>query len=67
MIKLKYVLPGMILLGGLILPATVSFGKPEYSRTTGAKCSVCHTKGKELNKVGECYKAKKDLKACQAN
>jgi hypothetical protein len=26
---------------------------------------VCHTKGKELNKVGECYKSTKSLKECQ--
>jgi hypothetical protein len=66
MAKLKYVLPGIILVGGLIVPATVSFGTPQYSKTTGAKCSVCHTTGKQLNKVGECYKEKKDLKACEA-
>jgi hypothetical protein len=56
----------MILVAGLVVPATLSFGKPEYSKTTGAKCAVCHSKGKELNQVGECYKEKKDLKACQA-
>ncbi len=67
MTRLKLVLPALILVGGLLVPATVSFGKVEYKKTTGANCNVCHTKGKELNKVGECYKVKKDLKACQAN
>jgi hypothetical protein len=67
MSKLKLVLPALVLVGGLVVPATVSFGKPEYSKTTGAKCTVCHSKGKELNAVGECYKTKKDLKACQAS
>jgi hypothetical protein len=66
MSKLKLVLPALVLAVGLIVP-TLSFAKPEYSKTTGAKCSVCHSKGKDLNQVGECYKTKKDLKACQAN
>lgn len=66
MSKLKLVLPALVLVGGLVVPATVSFAKLEYSKTTGAKCAVCHTTGKNLNKVGECYKTKKDLPACQA-
>jgi hypothetical protein len=67
MSKLKVVLPVLVFVGGLIIPATLSFAKPEYTKTTGAKCTVCHSKGKELNAVGECYKTKKDLKVCQAN
>jgi len=65
MSKLKLLIPVLVLVGGLVVPVTLSFGKPEYSKSTGAKCSVCHSKGKELNQVGECYKQKKDLKACQ--
>lgn len=67
MSKLRLVLPALVIAGGLVVPATVSYAKPEYSKTTGAKCAVCHTKGKELNAVGQCYKTKKDLKVCQAN
>jgi hypothetical protein len=67
MSKLKLAFPAIVVMAGLIVPATVSFGKPEYTKTTGAKCAVCHSKGKELNPVGQCYKEKKDLKACQAN
>jgi hypothetical protein len=67
MSKLELLLPALVLVGGLVVPVTVSFGKPEYSKTTGAKCTVCHSKGKDLNQVGECYKQKKDLKACQTN
>ncbi len=66
MTRLRLILPAVILAGGLIVPTTVSFGKAEYTKKEGVKCNVCHTKGKELNKVGECYKTKKDLKACQA-
>ena len=64
--KLKMVLPAAILLAGLVVPATMSFGTPAYAKATGAKCAVCHSKGKELNAVGQCYKEKKDLKVCQA-
>jgi hypothetical protein len=67
MSKLKLVLPAAILVGGLVLPTTVSFGKPEYTKKTGAACSVCHSRGKELNQVGQCYKEKKDLPACQTS
>jgi hypothetical protein len=67
MSKLKLVLPVLVFVGGLVIPTTLSFAKPEYTKATGAKCAVCHSKGKELNKVGECYKTKKDLKVCQAN
>jgi len=67
MSKLKFVLPALVFVGGLIIPATVSFATPAIGKTTGAKCTVCHSKGKELNAVGECYKTKKDLKVCQAN
>lgn len=66
MSKLKFVLPVLVFVGGLVIPATLSFAKPEYTKATGAKCTVCHSKGKELNAVGECYKTKKDLKACEA-
>jgi hypothetical protein len=66
MSKLKWVLPALVLAGGLVVPVTVSFATPAYAKATGAKCAVCHTTGKNLNAVGECYKTKKDLKACQA-
>jgi hypothetical protein len=44
---------------------SVSYGKPEFTKTEKVKCVACHTKGKELNKVGECYKTSKNLKECQ--
>jgi hypothetical protein len=65
----KFVLPAAVLMVGLVAPSTVSFGKPEEAKKTGAKCVVCHTKmgSKELNKTGQCYKEKKTLDGCQAN
>jgi hypothetical protein len=63
--KFRFALPAVILCAGLTV-SSVSFAKPEYTKKeNGAKCAVCHTKGKELNKVGECYKTNKSLKACQ--
>lgn len=67
MIRLKLILPAMILVGGLVVPSTVSFGKAEYTKKEKKACSYCHTKGKELNKVGECYKEKDhSLEGCEA-
>jgi hypothetical protein len=67
--RLKLFLPALILAGGFVVPVTVSFGKVEYTKpggiAAGVKCTVCHSKGKELNEVGKCFKEKKDLKACQ--
>ena len=63
--KLKFILPATILVGGFLV-SSVSYGKPEYTKKEkGAKCAVCHTKGKELNKVGDCYKTNKSLKDCE--
>jgi hypothetical protein len=62
----KFGLPAAVAAGILAL-SSLSFGTPKISKETGVKpCTVCHvTMGKkELNTKGECYKAKKDLKAC---
>lgn len=68
MTKLKLVVPAIVLIGGLTVPALVSFAKPEYTKKEQKGCIVCHTKAgsKELNKVGECYKEKKTLEGCEA-
>ena len=63
--KFNCVLTALTVAAGLAVFTSVSYGKPEYTKTEKAKCVVCHTKGKELNKVGECYKASKNLKECQ--
>jgi len=65
--RLKFILPALIVAGGLLVPATVSFGKQEYTKKEKKACTYCHTKGKDLNKVGECYKAKNhSLVGCEA-
>jgi hypothetical protein len=65
--KLKFLLPALILVGGLV-SSTVSFGKPEYTKKEKKACTYCHTKAgsKDLNKVGECYAKKHSLEGCEA-
>jgi hypothetical protein len=70
MSRLKFILPAVVLMGGLIVPATVSFGKPEFTRKEKKACSFCHSTKtpsvKDLNKVGECYKKAQSLQGCEA-
>lgn len=64
--KFNYILTAFALAAGLTVATSVSYAKPEFTKKeNGAKCTVCHTKGKELNKVGQCYKTTKSLKDCQ--
>lgn len=66
--KFKLVVPAFVLMAGMMVPATLSFAKKEYTTKEKTGCVTCHVKAgaKELNKVGDCYKDSKDLKACQA-
>jgi hypothetical protein len=70
MSKLKYILPAVVLVGGLMMSATVSFGKPEFTKKEKKACSFCHStktpSAKDLNKVGECYKKTQTLVGCEA-
>ncbi|MBI4908661.1 MAG: hypothetical protein HY820_33890 [Acidobacteria bacterium] len=64
--RLPLVASVVAVVAGLILSATLSFGKPEYTKKEKKGCVSCHVtaKSKELNDVGKCYGEKKDLKAC---
>lgn len=64
----KFILPSLIMIGGLALFSTASFGKAAYTKQTGKPCTYCHTKAgsKDLNKVGECYAKKHTLEGCEA-
>lgn len=64
--RLRFILPAVILIGGLTIPATLSYGTAEYTKKEKKGCTFCHTKASspELNKVGECYKQKKTLAGC---
>lgn len=70
MSKLKFILPAVVLMGGLMVPATVSFGKPEFTKKEKKACSFCHStktpSAKDLNKVGDCYKKTQTLQGCEA-
>jgi hypothetical protein len=64
----KYVLPMAVVGLGIVASTAVSFGNAKIVKETGVKpCTVCHvTMGKkDLNPAGQCYKEKKDLKACE--
>ena len=60
MSKLKYSLPGAILIGGFLVSTTLSFGKPEYVKATKKACVYCHVdskaKPKELTDAGKYFK-----------
>lgn len=47
----------MVVLGGLIVTTSVSFGKAEYTKKEKKACTYCHTANgkKDLNDVGKCY------------
>jgi hypothetical protein len=50
-------LAAAIILGGLALSTSVSYGKAEYTKKEGKGCTFCHTAAgkKDLNDVGKCY------------
>jgi hypothetical protein len=60
MLKIKYAVPAIILLGGFLVSSTLSFGKPEYMKTTKKACAYCHVdskaKPKELTEAGKYFK-----------
>jgi len=66
--RLKYILPGLVVFGGLLTTTTLTFAKPEYTKKEKKGCAVCHktATSKELNAVGDCYKEKKSLDGCKA-
>jgi inorganic pyrophosphatase/exopolyphosphatase len=65
MLKIKYAVPAAILLAGFLLSSTLSFGKPEYVKTTKKACTYCHVdskaKPKELTQAGKYYKEHNSL------
>jgi hypothetical protein len=65
---LKFVIPALIAGLGIVASSMLSYATPKIAKETGVKpCTVCHVAmgKKDLNKAGDCYKAKKDLKACE--
>ena len=60
MLKIKYVLPAAILLGGYLVSSSLSYGKPEYVKATKKACAFCHVdskaKPKELTEAGKYFR-----------
>jgi hypothetical protein len=54
---LKIAVPSLVLLGGLMVTSSSSFGKPEYSKKEKKACTYCHVAQgkKDLNETGKCY------------
>ncbi len=50
-------IPSAIIVTGLMMAPSSSFGKPEYTKKEGKGCTYCHTAAgkKDLNDVGKCY------------
>lgn len=63
---LKYVVPSVALILGLMLNTSVSMAKKEYTTKEKKPCTACHLKNndKELNDVGRCYEKSKSLADC---
>jgi predicted nucleic acid-binding protein len=64
--QLRVLLPLGALVAGFLLSTGVSFATKEMSKKEKKPCTTCHTKGKELNNVGEYYKEKKSLEGAPA-
>lgn len=54
---LTFGVPSAIIIGGLVMAPSFSFGKAEYTKKEGKGCTYCHTAAgkKDLNDVGKCY------------
>jgi hypothetical protein len=65
---MKVLIPGLILIGGLLFSTNASFGKAEYTKKEKKSCTACHTSAKspDLNNVGKCYEKKKSLEGCES-
>lgn len=70
MSKAKFVVPAVIVAGGLLISSTNSYGKPEYTKSTKKACTFCHVnakaKPKELTEAGKYFKEHKSLEGYQA-
>jgi len=59
MMKLfKFAVPALVLVLGMTVYPTKSFGKAEYAKKEKKTCVFCHTKAgsKDLNDAGKYYK-----------
>jgi hypothetical protein len=54
----RFIIPGLILIGGLAVTSASSLAKPEYTKKEKKACAFCHVTAtsKELNEAGKYYK-----------
>jgi hypothetical protein len=66
--RLKYLIPGLILVGGLTVGASLSQAKPDYTKKEKKGCAFCHVTAtsKELNDAGKYYKEHNSLEGYKA-
>ena len=65
MVRLKLILPAIILGGGFLLCTTSTYGKPDYTKATKKACAYCHVDAqkapKDLKEPGKYYQEHKSL------
>jgi hypothetical protein len=56
--RFKIAVPVAILMGGLLVCTSLSFGKAEYTKKEKKGCTFCHVSAgsKDLNAAGKYYK-----------
>jgi hypothetical protein len=64
---LRLVLPLAVLMTGLFVTTSTSFGKPDYAKKEKKSCTTCHVAQgkKDLNDVGKCYAKNHTLEGCE--
>jgi hypothetical protein len=67
----KFILPVLVLAGGLLVCTVDSYGKAEYTKKEKKGCTFCHTTakpkdGKDLTEAGKYYQQKKSLEGYKA-
>ncbi len=69
MSNLRIILPAAILMGGMLICATGSYAKPEYTKQTKKACNYCHVNAqkapKELKDAGKYFQEHKSLDGYQ--
>jgi hypothetical protein len=55
---LKLAIPVAVLMAGLMVSTSISFGKPDYAKKEKKTCTFCHVKAgsKDLTEAGKYYK-----------
>jgi len=69
MSRFKILLPAAVVLGGILVCASGTYAKPEYTKSTKKACTFCHVdaqkKAKELKEAGKYFQEHKNLDGYQ--